>query len=132
MKMRLIILFVIFCTSCENGESVGAALEADGKTYSERLNVNHYEACGKAEKAYIDYELLSNQAAKAYLKYRYQNERVGAFLAYNEYYCALVKKNTTKNSERCVVFTPASGGLGGSVEFCIDQEGVITDFLLAS
>ncbi|MFU7528130.1 hypothetical protein [Qipengyuania sp. ASV99] len=129
MKMRFLVLVFIICTSCENDEAVGTSLEIDDKTYSERLNVNHYEACADAERAYPDYELLPNRSAKAYLKYRHQGERIGAFLAYNEYYCALLKKNIQEGAERCVVFTPAYVGLDGSVEFCIDKDGMITDFL---
>lgn len=132
MTIRLLVLFAIVCTSCESDEVTGTPVETDDKTYSEHLNFDHYEACAHAEKVYPDYDLLPIRSAKAYLKYRYEGERVGAFLAYNQYYCALLKKNIQEGEERCVVFTPASVGLGGSVEFCIDKEGVITDFFIAS
>ncbi|MEQ5787781.1 hypothetical protein J3454_07755 [Erythrobacter sp. NFXS35] len=132
MKIPLLVLSAIACASCESDEVTGRPVETDDKTYSEHLKFDHYEACSHAEKLYPDYDLLSDRSAKAYLKYRYEGERVGAFLAYNEYYCALLNRNLQQGAERCVVFTPASVGLGGSVKFCIDKEGVITEFFQAA
>lgn len=70
------------------------------------------------------YSVLPISSFKHYMKFRYNGERLSAYLVPNSLYCAFIKQ---EESRKCIKVAPVDIGPGGSVDFCVNDDGEVVD-----